>query len=62
MLRMSDVDAAASEAARALVQRRWGTQRLDKAVELVVERAGQLSEAQRAELRQVAELKDVDGS
>jgi hypothetical protein len=47
-------DAQASEAARARAAARWGTQRLDAAVDLVVERAEQLGDAQRAQLREAA--------
>jgi hypothetical protein len=54
---MAATDEAASEAARALIARRWGppgTRDLKRAVETVVERADQLDEAQRAELAAAA--------
>ena len=38
----------ASQAARELAERRWGTRVLDRAVETLVERSEQLNQAQRA--------------
>jgi hypothetical protein len=55
MLRMDD--AKASEAARELVRHRWGNQVLTRAVGVVVERAADLDEPLREQLRQVTERK-----
>jgi hypothetical protein len=47
-------DTEASEAARTLVRRRWGSQVVSRAVLVVVDRAAELDEAQRAQLREIA--------
>jgi hypothetical protein len=49
---MADTNDAASEAARALVARRWGSQAVVKAAQVVITRAGELPEAVRAELHE----------
>lgn len=54
-MRMSSAQAEASEAARSLAMARWGTRVLDHAVEVVVSRSEQLRDAQREQLRAVAD-------
>jgi hypothetical protein len=46
-------DAQASEAARELARARWGTRGLDRAVETLRERRGELTEGLRAEMREL---------
>jgi hypothetical protein len=45
-------DAAASEAARALVARRWGSQAVEKAAQVVISRAAELPDAVREQVHQ----------
>ena len=46
-------DDTASEAGRLLARARWGSQAVDRAAQVVISRAAELSEAQRAELHEV---------
>jgi hypothetical protein len=57
------IDTQATEAGRLLARARWGTSRLDRAVELLAERRDDLGEAQRAQLREIADgpARDGDG-
>jgi hypothetical protein len=48
-------DRAASEAARQLARSRWGSTKVDRAAQVVIERHAELGEALRAELHQVTE-------
>jgi hypothetical protein len=50
----------ASAAAAALARARWGTRKLDQAVDVVVSRSAELSQAQRAELQAVVTGQDGD--
>jgi hypothetical protein len=50
----------ASEAARQLVRARWGNQVVSRAVATIVERQDELTDAQRADLRQVTDQEDPD--
>ena len=54
-------DTQASEAARSLARARWGSRVLDHAVEVVINRSGQLRDIQREQLRQVADGPADDG-
>jgi hypothetical protein len=51
---MSDTQAEASEAGRSLVRARWGNSVVRSAVATLRERSGELDEALKAELRQIA--------
>jgi hypothetical protein len=53
-------DAQASDAARALAQRRWGRTVVTRAVQTVVERADQLDAPLLGELRQVTGRQEAD--
>jgi hypothetical protein len=54
-------DTKASQAGRELVRARWGNQVVSRAVSVVVERRGELTAEQRAELRAVAEQEEAPG-
>lgn len=56
---MSNADA--SEVARVAARARWGTRVLDHAVEVVISRSEQLRDAQREQLRAVADGPAEDG-
>jgi hypothetical protein len=51
----------ASEAARSLVAHRWGSQRVEKAAELVLERVDELPEVMRAQLHMATADVEEDG-
>jgi hypothetical protein len=51
-------DAQVSEAARAVAAKRWGNAVVSRAVQTIVERADELTEAQLDDLRQVTEQED----
>jgi hypothetical protein len=54
-------DDAASEAARALVARRWGSQVVERAAAVVIERAAELPAAVREQVHQVTGEAAADG-
>jgi hypothetical protein len=61
MVRMSDAQDSASEAARALAQRRWGDTVVVRAARMVVERADELPLTVRAEVHlATADTEDSD--
>jgi hypothetical protein len=51
---MTDTQAGASEAGRSLARARWGNSVVRTAVATLAERAAELDEALKAELRQIA--------
>jgi hypothetical protein len=54
-------DEAASAAGRSLARARWGTTALRNAVQTLAERRGELDEALKAELREIAGSPAQDG-
>jgi len=49
----------AAEAGRLLARARWGSRGVDKAIEVLRSRAADLDEGQRAELRELSDVKGV---